>query len=156
MNLNNIKTALKIVGDQIVKTMRSNLQRNNSNATGRLSNSIESKVVQIQDDVKLEISMEDYGAAVDSGRKPSRRGGPNQNWASKIDVWASAKGISPRQGMTEKQMIFLITRKINRSGYKAKPFIQPAINSVINNSFEGVFEDALAKDIELILTSKNK
>jgi len=60
-------------------------------------------------------------------------------------------GFAPRQQITKEQLAFLITRKINRKGYKAKPWIQPALDRVINQDFQELFGDAVANEIEKIL-----
>jgi len=154
-NLANLATALGIVGKQIVNAMQATLQRNRSNASGNLSKSIKDNVVENNNTLKLQIQMEDYGEFVDGGRGGAKKGG----WSNKkqdISGWLRAKGISPRQGITEKQLVFLISRKINRQGYKAKPFIQPSINSVLSKDLQGILGDAISKDIETILIKKYK
>jgi len=152
--LSNLSTALNQVGLQIVKAMQANLQRNKSNASGNLSKSIESEVVGQGDDLRLRITMEPYGEFVDQGRGRSTKGGPRQNWANKIEGWMQYKGITPKGGLTKKQVAFLITRKINQKGYKAKPFIQPAVDQIVERDLDGILGTALAKDVETILTKK--
>jgi hypothetical protein len=52
--------------------------------------------------------------------------------------------------MSVRTFAFLIQRKIGRQGayVKARPFIQPAVNSVVNNFLAPKLEEAGAKDIE--------
>ena len=53
--------------------------------------------------------------------------------------------------MTYETLAFLITGKINRKGYKARPWIQPAIDRVVNQDFQQIFGDAIGAEIEKIL-----
>lgn len=152
--MNNTAQALKILGDQIVQKMRSTLQSNNVDASGRLSKSISSNVVETGEDYKLQISMEDYGEIVDKGRGRSRTGGPKQTWRPKIINWMKDKGITPRAGVSLETAAFLITRKINERGYKAKPFIQSSVDYIVKQDLQGVLGKAAAKDIEIQLSKK--
>jgi hypothetical protein len=45
--------------------------------------------------------------------------------------------------MTPETLAFLITRKINRKGYPAKPFIQKSFDQVVNQDLPGIFNTAL-------------
>ena len=147
--------ALQQLGIQIVTQMRSELDKKGINASGNLSRSITSEVKGDNDGVYLEISMDDYGEAIDQGRSPSRKGGPKQNWRVKIDQWLSAKGIQPRQsGMSKQTLAFLITRKINRRGYTAKPFVNSSITTVLSKDQSGLFANGLEKSINNIFRKK--
>ncbi len=148
-----IAQALQQVGNQLVKQMQSNLQRNRSNASGALSKSLDAKVVEGKNGPKLTVSMLPYGKQVNEGRRFSKsKSGPG--FEPKIDAWIREKGITPRNGITPKQLEFLIYRKINKEGYKAKPFIQPAIDAVVNQDLTGIFGEAVAKEIEIIFNKK--
>jgi hypothetical protein len=132
---NTIEQELKKIGDQMVKQMQANLQKNGSNASRTLSNSITSFVDKPSEGVyTINIEMEDYGEIVDGGRGKSRTGGKRQTWRNSIKKWIQRKGIALKPGVTLEQAAFLITRKINAKGYKAKPFIKPAVDSVINQN----------------------
>jgi hypothetical protein len=134
--------ALQKFGNQIVYQMQNLLARNRANASGYLSNSIEATVTQPEANVTvLDISMPSYGEIVDAGRGRSKTGGPKQEWRGDIKEWILQKGIKLKPGVTLEQAAFLITRKINEKGYKAKPFIQPSIDKVLNQDTEKI-EDA--------------
>lgn len=149
--IESIDEALNLLGQQIVDSMRYELNAKRINASGGLSRSIEYQVVDVDGNPALWINFDDYGEAVDSGRSRSTKGGPKQSWRNKIEGWMRYKGISPRQGMTLEQTAFLITRKINRKGYKAKPWIQPAIDRVLNQDLTKIFSEAIANEIITIL-----
>ena len=135
--------ALQKFGNQIVRQMQNLLARNRANASGFLSNSIEANVNTNPNNVTtLDISMPAYGEIVDSGRGKSRTGGPKQQWRGDIKQWMQQKGIKPKPGVTLEQAAFLITRKINQKGYKAKPFINPAIDQVVGQDSERISDAA--------------
>ena len=142
--------ALNELGRQIVEEMRSTLQRNRSNASGNLSREIQYEVIGQGDDLALSISYPEYGEVLDKGRGRSNRGGPNQNWRNKIVAWMRAKGISPRQGMSVETVAFSITRKINREGYKAKPWIESSIRTVLSQDLDQLFGPSVTKQLNEI------
>jgi hypothetical protein len=135
--------ALQKFGNQIVRQMQTLLARNRANASGFLSNNIEAEVTSPKENVTiLDISMPAYGEIVDAGRGKSTKGGPKQEWRGDIKDWIQQKGIKLKPGVTLEQAAFLITRKINQKGYKAKPFIQPAINKVVEQDTEKINDAA--------------
>jgi hypothetical protein len=143
--------ALNVLGQQFVDSLRYELNAKRINASGGLSRSVSYEVVDINGNPAIWLNYDDYGDAVDSGRSPSKRGGPKQNWRDKIEGWMKIRGISPRQGMTFEQTAFLITRNINKKGYKPKPWVQPALDRVLNQDFTELFGEALANEIITIL-----
>ena len=149
---------LQTIGEKLVKAMQKQLQANGSNATGYLSNSIKSMVREGDNGPEVIITMADYGEVLDSGRGRSTRGGPQQTWRNRIIAWQRIKGIAPRQGISDETLAFLITRKINREGYKAKPFIGPAFNLVVSQEvpqeINKAIEQALSKDLAKTITFK--
>jgi hypothetical protein len=151
MAANTVSEALDQLGQQFVDSLRQELDSKRISASGNLYRSVRYEIVGSGDEIGLALFWDDYGDIVDEGRGRSNRGGPNQTWRNKIVGWMNFKGISPRQGITREQLAFLITRKINRKGYKAKPWIQPALDRVINQDFQELFGDAVANEIEKIL-----
>ena len=146
-----IQGALTELGQQFVDSLRQELDSKRISASGNLYRSVRYEIVGTGDEIGLALFWDDYGDIVDEGRGRSTRGGPQQTWRGKIEGWIRFKGITPRQGMNQEQLAFLITRKINRKGYKAKPWIQPAIDRVVNQDFQQLFGDAVAAEIEKIL-----
>lgn len=152
---NLIEKELQKLGNSIVRQMQNLLARNRANASGFLSNSIEANVKTPEANVtQLDISMPSYGEIVDAGRGKSRTGGPKQEWRGDIKQWIQQKGIKLKPGVTLEQAAFLITRKINKKGYKAKPFIQPAIDKVLDQGTEKISDAAfqtLVNNVDLQL-----
>jgi len=144
------QAALEQVGKQIVAQMRSILQKNNNDNTGRLSNSIEATV----EGDKLLISMEKYGQWVNNGaeRKAGRKP-PIKD----IQRWIAKNGIIPRAGITAKQLPYAIQQGIAKRGQvrrRAFPFIQPAIDNVLKTDLSNLFGDAIAKQLETTFSKK--
>ena len=138
-----LQQALQQVGNQIVVQMKANLQRNGNDNTGKLSNSIQATV----EGDKLIITMEKYGRWVNDGAE--RRGG-KQPPIKAIQFWIAKNAITPRGGITAKQLPFAIARGIGKKGVvdkRAFPFIIPAANKTIAQ-FETIVGPAIIKDFQ--------
>lgn len=141
------EAALEQFGQQIIDQMKANLQRNGNDNSGRLSNSIEYTI----EGNRLIISMLDYGKWVNDG---AERGSGKKPPISAIQFWIRKNGISPKQGITAKQLPFVIQAGIGKRGQtkrRAFPFIQPAFDEVLRTDLDSLFGEAIAKQIELDL-----
>ena len=146
-----IEGALNQLGQQFVDSLRDELDKKRINASGNLYRSVRYEIVGQGAEIGIALFWDDYGDIVDEGRGKSTKGGPTQTWRSKIKGWMRFRGITPRQGMTQEQLAFLITRKINRKGYSKQPWTQPALDRVLNQDFQQIFGDAIGAEIENIL-----
>ena len=138
-----LQQALQQVGNQIVAQMKANLQRNGNDNTGKLSNSIQATV----EGDKLIITMEKYGRWVNDGAE--RRAG-KQPPIKAIQFWIAKNAITPKGGITAKQLPFVIARGIAKRGVidkRAFPFIIPAVNKTIAQ-FETIVGPAIIKDFQ--------
>jgi hypothetical protein len=145
-----LQQALQQVGNQIVAEMKVNLQRNNNDNTGRLSNSIQATV----EGNKLIITMENYGKWVNDGHE--RRAG-KQPPIKAIQFWIAKNAITPRRGITAKQLPWVIARGIAKRGQtmrKPYPFIAPAVDKVIKQDLPGIFGKAIEQEIRTMFTTK--
>jgi hypothetical protein len=134
-----IQQAIQQVGNQIVAQMKANLQRNNNDNTGQLANSITATV----EGTKLVFEMEQYGKWVNDG---AERGPGRVPPIKAIEFWIAKNGITPKQGITRKQLPFVIAKGIAKRGQtrrKAFPFIEPAIQTVLSKDLDGVFGKAI-------------
>ena len=108
------------------------LTQNGSNVTGRLANSIKVQPARITETaIVIPVTMLKYGQYVDDGAERGRgRRPPVQD----IVQWIKQKRISvPNQFKDVEQFAFAISYNIGKSGQRfkrARPFIQPALNSV--------------------------
>ena len=134
-----LQQAIQQVGNQIVAEMRATLQRNGNDNTGRLSNSI----TAIVEGTELIISMDEYGKWVNDG---AERGAGRKPPIRAIEFWIAKNGITPKQGITRKQLPFVIAKGIAKRGQtrrKAFPFIEPAIETVLKQDLGGLFGEAI-------------
>jgi hypothetical protein len=145
-----LQQAIQQVGNQIVNQMKANLQRNNNDNTGQLANSIQSTV---EGDI-LKITMLDYGRWVNDGHE---RGPGRVPPIKAIKFWIAKNGITPRGGITAKQLPYVIQRSIGKRGQtrrKAFPFIEPAIETVLSKDLTGIFGKAIDTIAKQILDKK--
>ena len=134
-----LQQAIQQVGNQIVAEMRATLQRNGNDNTGQLSNSIVATV----EGTELIISMDEYGKWVNDG---AERGSGRKPPIRAIERWIAKNGITPKQGISRKQLPFVIQMSIGKRGQtrrKAFPFIEPAIETVLSKDLDGIFGKAI-------------
>ena len=144
------EAALEQFGQQIVDQMKVNLQRNGNDNTGRLSNSIEYTI----EGNKLIISMLEYGKWVNDG---AERGSGKFPPIKAIKFWIAKNAIAPRQGITAKQLPWLIQAGIGKRGQTRRrsfPIIQPAFDEVLKTDLDNLFGRAIAKEIETAFKNK--
>lgn len=138
---------LNSFGDRFVELARENIERNGSNASHNLSDSIE-KIVEVGEDYySVKISLDDYWVYLENGRGPGKFPPPPA-----IRSWIEVKPVTPypdSQGRipTVDQLTFLISRKISREGTSAQPFFEPAKEQAIRE-FSQAIDDAIAADID--------
>ena len=154
----NIQQVLDAAGKLMADAMRDGALAKDLFATGELARSITYQPTPQQEGVfGFQIVMEDYGLYQDAGFfRPAGRKPPVQP----IIDWLQRKLITPPEGMSTRSFAFLIQAKIGREGalIKARPFIQPAIDGVVNNFLIPKLEEAGVKDIEnsiVVAVSKN-
>jgi hypothetical protein len=144
------QAALQQFGKQIADQMKKTLQQNNNDNTGRLSDSIQSTV----EGDKLIISMEPYGKWVNNG---AERGPGRVPPIKAINAWINKNGITPKGGITAKQLPYVIQASIGKRGQtrrRAFPFIQPSIDAVLKTDLDNLFGKAIAEEIEQLFTTK--
>jgi hypothetical protein len=142
-----LNQAIQQVGNQIVAEMKATLQRNNNDNTGMLANSIQATV----EGDKLVITMLDYGKWVNDG---AERGPGRKPPIKAINAWIAKNAITPKQGITRKQLPFVIQAAIGKRGQvrrKSYPFIAPSIETVLKKDLSGIFGKAIDKIAEQYL-----
>lgn len=122
-------------------------------ATGSLYNSIKVNVVPGNQTEIIQISMNDYGQWVQSGRLPGKKGVP----VDALERWIKARGIQGRDKkgrfITRRSFAFAIQQNIKKFGIRTSNWYDVAIDKVLDddeviNLLEGAAIDELINLIE--------
>ena len=147
------KKAMVLACDLAILALQDELDNQNHNATGALSNAIKSKISFFADGAKGEISTYLYGSAVNFGVPASRFKFGGKKHIKALVKWIGNKGITPTKGADElnvKKFAWAIVKKHKKEGI-------PTLNSYKfsrNGKRLGFMTDALTvaeKTIEATL-----
>lgn len=137
---------LKDYGRVLEENYRKGLKEGKHIATGNLYRSISTVVTVRNQSFILEFRMPDYGEYLEQGTKP--------HWPpiNAIQDWIRAKRIVPKrddQGRlpTEKQLTYLIARKISRDGTERTGIYEKA-NALTANEFNAKIDKAIMTDLD--------
>lgn len=148
LRLSNLETALSGFINDFIANYKSLLIRDNKKATGNLIQSIRPLSIEVRNNKVIgEIKLADYWKYVEYGRKPGKF--PP---IDKILGWVKAKPVLPRpmNGLrepSEKQIAFLIARKIARDGIKPGNQYEEALDYTWRQ-WEQKINDAIDKDLQ--------
>ena len=133
-----IERVLDMSAEGLTQNLANKVTSNRSVASGRLKNSF---IISELSPNGYTVEMVGYGQIVDEGR---RRGTmpPTQPIVS----WIREKSIRPKKGQTIEQLAFAIAMGIKKKGYRPKPFIQPAVDEMIQQTLQPL-ANATAMDI---------
>lgn len=145
----NLVEVLDAYGKTLVEKYRQGLEDGDHIATGNLYRSVTSEVTLNGQSFIVEFKMPEYGEYLEQGTKPHF---PPIN---AIMGWIKAKRIVPRQDSqgrlpTEKQLAFLIARKISEDGTKRTGIWEKA-NDLTYREWNKLIDEAIAMDLELNL-----
>jgi hypothetical protein len=102
-------------------------------ASGRLINSVSTKVVERRDETIIEVSMEDYAQWVQSGRAAGKKGVP----VDAIEQWIKDRGLQGRDKkgrfITRRSFAFAIQSNIKKFGIRPSNFLDVAIDKLEND-----------------------
>lgn len=130
--------------NNFVLAIKDKINRNGTNASGKLSKSIKGIVKKNGKWIEISVSLEDYWKYIEYGTRPHF---PPINT---IKQWIKVKPILPRplpngKLPTTDQLAFLIGRKISKVGTKPQPFLQKTISEF--NLIDKIY-DLLSEEIE--------
>lgn len=128
-----LEQALKQVGEELKKTMVSELRSNGSYNTGDLANSIDYEVRENGLEYQLVRTMLEYGNYVDQG---IGRGPGKQPPVREIMEWIRLKRIKVPTTLTVESFAFAIAHNIGKRGTNPRP--RPFINLSIDRVLEGI------------------
>ena len=146
MEWKNLREALEMYGQVLEDTYREELANADAFASGRLFDSVR-HIVEVNDGTyELSLEMEDYWKWVEDGRGPGKF--PPLD---KIESWISVKPVAPypdSRGMvpSNKQLAFLIGRKIAEEGTEGRHILDKAMEST--QDWLELIDEAIDKDIQ--------
>jgi hypothetical protein len=160
VDANIVRKVLAKVGDKLVFQLKTELENQGHIATGRLHDSIDYEIQTLGRNTVLRINAEGapYAAIVNDGAKPHF---PN---IDAIIDWMDAKGISPDDGQTKKQVAYAIAKRIQIEGIPTKGSFEYSHNGkrrgFVNRVFgsnrrhiESQIVDGVAIQIETSITN---
>lgn len=144
----NLTLVLNDFGKFLVEEYKDNLILEDVNASDNLYNSVTYMVERNNKTFEVKLSLADYWKYVEGGRRAGGKFPP----VSAIERWIEVKPVLPRPMSngklpTNKQLAYLIGRKIAIEGISPKPLLQRSVDDVWNNMREFISE-ALAKDLQ--------
>lgn len=145
----NLVEVLEAYGKTLVERYRQGLEDGDHIASGNLYRNVRSEVVLNGQSFIVEFIMPDYGEYLEQGTKPHF---PPIN---QILNWIRVKRIAPRQDSqgrlpTEKQLAYLIARKISEDGTKRTGIYEKA-NELTYREWNKLIDEAINMDLELNL-----
>lgn len=148
LTFKNLENALNKFINDFVSNYKKILKRDNKKATGDLINSIKPLEIEFSSTKATgSISLANYWKYVEYGRRAGGKFPP----FNKILDWVKIKPVLPRpvNGIkpTEKQLAFLISRKIARDGIEPGNQYQEALEITWNENKENI-SNAISKDLE--------
>lgn len=148
LNYTSLITSLNGFINDLMDTYKSLLIRDGKKASGNLINSIRNVDIAFENgEIVGEISLASYWKYVEYGRRPGKFP-PLQN----ILDWIKIKPIIPRpvNGLklpSEKQLAFLISRKIAKDGIKAGNQLQEALE-ITWSKWENTLSQSITEDLQ--------
>lgn len=145
ITFNNLQSVLAEFGNELCAKYKDKLTQDNRIASGKLISSVNSKVVVNGNEFVVELSLEGWWKYIEYGTRPHM---PPVN---KILEWVRVKRILPTPMSngklpTEKQLSWMIAKKIERVGTEGTPNLTDSIYETLNE-YEMKIEEAIDKDI---------
>tara|TARA_R100001510_G_C7471616_1_gene87630 strand:+ start:41 stop:502 length:462 start_codon:yes stop_codon:yes gene_type:complete len=143
-----LEEVLNTLGQVIVKDIKNNLRAKGKRATGKLISGLKAQALGNELIIKS-IGAEKYQSIVDLGRKPGK-GVPPKN----LLEWIKIKNIRPnkaRNVKTERDLLFVINRKIKNQGIQGIEYTRAALNKfgpIIGDSIGLKYQEELDRIIK--------
>ena len=142
---NNVRSVLKVFGEETIAEMIGILHNKNKEARGKLLSSLKTELKEGLEELVLQFSMEDYGKWVDGGRRAGKKQPPIKN----IEDWCEIKGI-------DKKFAYPIARKIAKEGIPATDFFEVPLRLRIEMLKNPLSEAMRADFVQLLRVFRNQ
>lgn len=144
----NLTSVLNDFGKFLVEEYKDKLILEDVNASDNLYNSVTYMVERNNTTYEVKLNLMHYWKYVENGRRAGAKMPP----ISAIEKWIEVKPVLPRPMAngklpTNKQLAYLIARKISIDGIAPRPLLQQSVDEVWRSMQEFIAE-ALAKDME--------
>lgn len=144
----NLTSVLNDFGKFLVEEYKDKLILEDVNASDNLYNSVTYMVEKNNTTYEVKLNLMHYWKYVENGRRAGAKMPP----ISAIEKWIEVKPVLPRPMAngklpTNKQLAYLIARKISIDGIAPRPLLQQSVDEVWRSMQEFIAE-ALAKDME--------
>ena len=144
----NLTAVLNDFGKFLVEEYKDKLILEDVNASDNLYNSVTYMVEKNNTTYEVKLNLMHYWKYVENGRRAGAKMPP----ISAIEKWIEVKPVLPRPMAngklpTNKQLAYLIARKISIDGIAPRPLLQQSVDEVWRSMQEFIAE-ALAKDME--------
>lgn len=141
-----LAAVLQEFGGAVVEKYREELAARGKNASGVLADTVRYLVTRDSTEYAVDLSLASYWQYVEYGRRPGKFPPPD-----KILEWVRIKPVLPRplesgKLPTEKQLAFLIGRKIAREGIAPTPALTTA-TEITFDEFLGRIGEAISADL---------
>lgn len=145
----NLMKVLDDYGQEAKRLYQTKLQEDKKIASGKLINNIQIQIAYVGLNFDVIMLLEDYWKYVEKGRGKGKRWPPEAailNWIriKPVIPYADKNGKLP----TEKQLCYLIRRKIGRDGIEPTDALKTSLEA-LNNYYMPILQQALEKDWEV-------
>ena len=162
MAFKNTAAALRVFGGQLVSRLSQGLEENNSNASGKLNESIEFKVRSQSNKLTMDLSMLDYYDEVDEGTKPKGKLSGSKVSAKGIEDWLRLPVVKDKMenrgfNITDSSIPPLavnIANRLTKDGRKGNNFYTNVMEStLVTKDLDKRMTEAIGEDIDAAIGS---
>lgn len=163
INKNDFPNLFRILDEyrnEFVQVLKQRLEQAGRKASGNLLNSIDTNIKTNGSEIAVYLISLDYLKQTTDGRPPTRNSGDG-TVQKKIFEWIQQKNILPRPMQdkngktylpTQKQLSFLIARKIHKEGFTGDKILDSVIQE-INNKYTSLLNKALEDDYKFYMNN---
>lgn len=151
IDFSNLMQVLEEYQHIVVERYKMNITEDGHVASGKLINNVTYILGHDDRAVEVSLNLQDYWKYVEKGTRP--------HWPPLDEIlnWIQVKKILPTKTYdgklpTEKQLAYLISRKISEKGTEGTNDLKKTLEEV-NREFEFKIGEAIAKDVEGIATA---